>query len=58
VGLHIAARDALPLGVDHAEVILGAEAAVWYRRAADQGDSDAQFNMGDMCANGWGEPQD
>ena len=35
-----------------------AEAARWYRRAADQGLADAQFNLGMMYANGEGVPRD
>ena len=30
----------------------------WYRLAADQGDADAQNNLGVMYANGEGVPQD
>ena len=30
------------------------EAAQWYRMAAEQGDSDAQFNLATMYANGDG----
>ena len=29
-----------------------AEAVRWYRKAADQGDADAQSNLGGMYANG------
>ena len=32
-------------------------AAEWYRKAADQGDARAQFNLGAMYANGQGIPQ-
>ena len=35
-----------------------AEAAAWYRRAAEQGDADAQFGLGAMYAEGRGVPQD
>ena len=35
-----------------------AEAARWYRLAADQGDADAQFLLGVRYANGEGVPQD
>jgi TPR repeat protein len=35
-----------------------AEAARWFRRAADQGDPAAQQNLGIMYANGDGVPQD
>ena len=31
-----------------------AEALKWYRLAADQGDADAQYNLGVMYANGQG----
>ena len=30
----------------------------WYRKAADQGDSTAQYNLGFMYASGHGMPQD
>ena len=32
-------------------------ALVWYRKAADQGHAEAQFNLGAMYANGQGVPQ-
>jgi TPR repeat protein len=35
-----------------------AEAAKWYRKAADQGDDMAQFNIGTMYANGQGVRRD
>ena len=35
-----------------------AEAARWFRRAADQGDATAQQNLGVMYANGEGVPRD
>jgi hypothetical protein len=35
-----------------------AEAVNWYRKAAAQGYSDAQFNLGIMYQNGLGIPQD
>jgi hypothetical protein len=35
-----------------------AEAARWYRKAADQGNADAQNNLGVMYGNGQGVPQD
>ena len=35
-----------------------AEAFKWYRRAAEQGDAEAQFNVGAMYANGTGVQQD
>jgi TPR repeat protein len=34
------------------------EALKWYRKAADQGDSTAQYNLGFMYASGHGVPQD
>ena len=34
-----------------------AEAARWYLKAAEQGDADAQFNLGVMHANGEGVPK-
>ncbi len=34
------------------------EAVKWYRKAAEQGDADAQNNLGDCYKNGWGVPQD
>ena len=35
-----------------------AEAAKWYRKAADQGHADAQYNLGLMYAQGEGVPED
>ncbi len=35
-----------------------AQAALWYHKAADQGQVAAQFNLGLMYANGRGVPQD
>ena len=35
-----------------------AQAALWYRKAADQGDTDAQSKLGEMYAKGQGVPQD
>jgi TPR repeat protein len=35
-----------------------AQAALWYRKAADQGEPRAQFNLGQMYRNGQGVPQD
>ena len=35
-----------------------AEAVTWYRRAADQGYLEAQYNLGSMYANGRGMRQD
>ncbi|MDC0588606.1 sel1 repeat family protein, partial [Porticoccaceae bacterium] len=32
-------------------------AVKWYRKAADQGDASAQFNLGIMYANGEGVPE-
>ncbi|MEW6560686.1 MAG: tetratricopeptide repeat protein, partial [Pseudomonadota bacterium] len=60
------------LGNAHAQDVLGncyeggwgglsqdlAQAASWFRKAADQGDADAQYNLGVMYANGQGVPQD
>jgi TPR repeat protein len=34
-----------------------AEAVKWYRKAADQGDADAQFNLGAAYYNGGGVPE-
>jgi uncharacterized protein len=34
------------------------EAAKWYRKAADQGYADADYNIGFMYATGQGVPQD
>jgi TPR repeat protein len=34
-----------------------AEAIKWYRKAADQGDADAQYNLGNWYANGRGVPE-
>ncbi len=35
-----------------------AQAVYWYRKAADQGNADAQLNLGRMYDNGRGVPQD
>jgi TPR repeat protein len=35
-----------------------AQAMIWYRKAADQGDEVAQRNIGDLYANGHGVPTD
>ena len=35
-----------------------AEAVKWFRKAAEQGDADAQVNLGLMYANGRGVPED
>ena len=35
-----------------------AEAARWFRKAAEQGHASAQYNLGIMHANGEGVPQD
>ena len=35
-----------------------AEAVIWYRKAADQGNALAQFNLGLMLREGQGVPQD
>jgi len=35
-----------------------AEAARWYRKAAEQGHADAQYNLGVMYENGQGVRQD
>jgi uncharacterized protein len=35
-----------------------AQAVAWYRKAADQGDADAQFNLGEMYRNGQSVAQD
>ncbi len=35
-----------------------AEAVKWYRKAAEQGNAGAQFNLGVMYDNGQGVPQD
>jgi len=34
------------------------QAAFWFRKAADQGEAMAQFNLGRMYLNGTGVPQD
>ena len=34
------------------------EAAAWYLKAAEQGDADAQYNLGGMYGKGEGVPQD
>jgi len=38
--------------------LLDAEAARWFRLAADQGHADAQYYLGDRCWTGRGVPQD
>ena len=35
-----------------------AEAVRWYRKAADQGDAQAQFNLGVLYVTGEGVPED
>ena len=35
-----------------------AQAAKWFRRAAERGDPDAQFNLGLLYAHGKGMPKD
>jgi TPR repeat protein len=35
-----------------------AQAALWYRKAADQGDVEAQFNLGELYREGRGVPLD
>jgi TPR repeat protein len=35
-----------------------AEAVKWWRKAAEQGDAEAQYNLGYMYGNGWGVTQD
>ena len=34
------------------------EAAKWYKKAADQGDADAQYQLGVFYENGYGVTQD
>jgi len=34
------------------------QAVKWFRKAAEQGDADSQFNLGVMYANGEGVPKD
>jgi uncharacterized protein len=34
------------------------QAVVWYRKAAERGHADAQFNLGSMCYAGHGTPKD
>jgi TPR repeat protein len=45
-------RDGLGVAQDHAEAVS------WYRKAAEQGHSRAQTNLGDMCRDGLGVAQD
>ncbi len=40
------------------EIRIDAEALKWYRKAAEQGNADAQNNLGFMYLNGYGVPQD
>jgi TPR repeat protein len=35
-----------------------AQAAVWYRKAAERGDADAEEGLGELYRNGQGVPQD
>jgi TPR repeat protein len=35
-----------------------AEAVRWFRKAGEQGDATAQFNLGLMCQRGQGVPRD
>ena len=35
-----------------------AQAVAWYRKAAEQGEPDAQTSLGELCANGDGTPKD
>jgi TPR repeat protein len=35
-----------------------AEAVKWYRKAAEQGDANAQYNLGQGYGDGQGVPQD
>ena len=35
-----------------------AQAANWYRKAAEQGDADSQYRLGGLFHFGWGVPQD
>ena len=59
------------MGLDEAQNFLGvcfengegveqdkAEAAKWFRKAADQGYAGAQYNLGHCYANGYGVKQD
>ncbi len=51
---HIGAMYANGAGVAKDEQ----QALLWYRKAAQQGDADAQANLGVMCTNGVGVPKD
>ncbi len=65
-------RNQAAMGSPHAEDVLGnayarawggvpqdyAQAASWYRKAADQGDADAQAKLGSLYYTGHGVPQD
>jgi TPR repeat protein len=57
-GHPISARAQYNLGVAYENgqgvAMDDAQAAYWYRKAADQGDADAQTNLGVMYANGFG----
>lgn len=46
------------LTVTNGVTLLKATAAEWYRKAADQGDSDAQYKLGVFYENGYGVTQD
>jgi TPR repeat protein len=52
-----ASADDFDTGWDAYEAGEYAEAVKWYRLAAEQGDADAQSNLGFMYANGRGVPE-
>ncbi|MGO8882047.1 MAG: tetratricopeptide repeat protein [Desulfomonilaceae bacterium] len=52
------ADEAYKTGLKYYETQDDAEALKWFRKAADQGSAEAQFNMGDMYQAGKGVTQD
>ena len=47
----------VPVGIFRGVAQSDVEAARWFRKAADQGDAEAQCHLGDMFAEGRGEAQ-
>jgi hypothetical protein len=54
----VSAAEALQKGNNAYERKDYAEAMRWYRKAAEQGNADAQFTIGLLYENGWGVAQD
>jgi TPR repeat protein len=55
---HVSAREALDKGTDAERRKQFAEALDWYRKAADQGDSEGRVRVGNMYRIGMGVQQD